>query len=154
MAKRKVKWQAGDNFLVPLQDGSYGQGQVLSHEARAMNSVICAFSSIRFENVPDHLGVIPDEGLIAVLFTTRDLLDSGRWHVVNSGPIVPWGRFLNIQELRSKGYVGVTVRGSLIVADFLNAYHKLIAWNGCHDPGYFDKLLVSPDRKPPQLLLM
>ena len=39
------------------------------------------------------------------------------------------------------------------MADFLSAYHKLLPWNHYHDPEYFDKLLISPDRKPLEVLL-
>lgn len=153
MGKRKIKWQSGDNFLVLLKDGSFGQGQVLSYEAQAMNSVLCAFSSKRHVDLQENIDGITEESLIAVQFVTRDLLDRGRWQIVNNRPIIPWDKFIDIQAMRNKGFVGVAIEGSLIVANFLNAYHKLIPWNHYYDPAYFDKLLISPDRKPAGLLL-
>jgi len=153
MAKKKIKWQAGDNFLVPLEDGSYSQGQVLTYEVQALNSAVCAFSGVRFESAPDHLDAIPEKDLIAVLFVTRDLLDSGRWHIVSNGPTAPWQKFLDIGELKSKGFIGVTIHGSGIVANFLSAFHKLLPWNCYRDPAYFDKLLISPDRRPADVVL-
>jgi hypothetical protein len=153
MGKRRIKWLPGDNFLVPLEDGTYGRGQVLSYELHALNSALCAFSSIRHENVPAHLDTISEDNLIAILFVTRDLLDSGRWHVVNNGPIILWEKFVDIRRMRDKGFVGVAIEGSRIVANFLSAYHKLVPWNVYFDPEYFDKLLISPDRKPANLLL-
>jgi len=153
MAKKRQTWHPGDNFLVPLEDGTYSQGQVLSREKHAMNSVICAFSSIRFENMPHHLDVIPEKSLVAVLFVTGDLLDSGRWNIVNSGPMILWEKFLDIRGMRNKGYVGVDIIGSFNATKLLSAYHKLVPWNDFYDPKYLDKLLISPDRKPTDLLL-
>lgn len=153
MGKRKIKWQSGDNFLVPLKDGSFGQGQVLSYEAQAMNSVICAFSSKHFVDLQEQIDGISEADLIAVQFVTRDLLDNGRWKVVNNRPIIQWEKLIDIQAMRSKGFIGVSIQGSLIMANFLNAYHKLIPWNHYYDPDYFDKLLISPDHKPAGLLL-
>jgi hypothetical protein len=154
VGKRKIKWLPGDNFLIPLIDGTYGQGQVLVHEAHAMNSVVCAFFSAHYQQSTDQLNPTSEESLLAVLYVTRDLLDVGRWHVVNNGSIVvPWEKFLDIRAIRAKRHVGVVIHGSGIVADFLNAYHKLILWNHYYDPEYFDKLLISLDRKPTNLLL-
>jgi hypothetical protein len=151
--KRNQKWQAGDNFAVPLADGTYGQGQVLSYEAQAMNSAICAFSSARYANIPVDLDFVYDQNLIAVLFVTRDLLDSGRWQVVNSRPMILLEKYIDIRSLRKKGFVGATIHGSHIAETFLNAYHKLSPWNQYLDPEYFDKLLVAPNRKPRGVLL-
>jgi hypothetical protein len=153
MGRKKVKWQAGDYFLVPLEDESYSQGQILSYEAHAMNSVVCAFSSLRFESVPTQLDAIPEKSLIAVQFTTRDLLDSGRWRIVNNGPVLSWEKYLDIQGLRRKGFIGAVIHGSGIIEKFLNAYHKLVIWNDYYDPEYLDKMLISPDRKPAGVLL-
>jgi hypothetical protein len=152
MGKRKIKWESGDNFLVPLEDGSYGQGQVLSYEAQAMNSAICAFFSIRYESMPTNLEPISENNLIAVLFVTRDLLDSGRWHIVDNGPTISWEKFIDIQSRRNNGFIGTKIQGSSNTRTFLSAYHKLVPWNCYFDPEYFDKLLISPDRKPTDLL--
>jgi hypothetical protein len=154
MGRKKTAWKTGDNFLVPLEDGTYGQGQVLGYELHALDSPICAFSSQRFETMPESLGPIPATGLIAVLFVTRDLLDRGGWKIVNNGSIlIPWQRFLDVEGLRRKGFVGAKIYGSRIIANFLSAYHRLLPWNGYFDPNYFDELLISPDRKPVNVLL-
>lgn len=153
MGRKKVKWQAGDHFLVPLKDGSFGQGQVLCYEAQAMNSAVCAFSCLRLEKIPAHLDAIPEKSLIAVHFVTRDLLDSGRWQIINNGPVIPWEKYLDIQGLRSKGFIGAKIYGSANPESLLNAYHKLVLWNDYFDPEYLDKMLISPDRKPAGVLL-
>jgi hypothetical protein len=154
MGKRKIKWLPGDSFLVPLEDGTYGQGQIVCHELHALDSVLCAFSSIRHKSVPGHLGAITEENLIAILFVTRDLLDSGRWRVVNSGPVIlPWEKYIDLRQMRNRGFVGVKIIGSFIVANFLSAYHQLVPWDDFHDPEYLDKLLISRDLKPANVLL-
>jgi hypothetical protein len=154
MGRRKVKWQSGDNFVVPLGDGTYGQGQVLCYELHALDSALCAFSSHRFGEVPVHLDSIAERNLIAHSFVTRDFLDSGHWRIVDNGPIlIPWEELVDIRRLRKKGFIEVTIHGSGIAVDFLKAYHQLIPWNSYFDPEYFDKMLISRDRKPAHVLL-
>jgi hypothetical protein len=107
--------------------------------------------------------------LIAVLYVTRDLLDSGHWRVVphqRAGlqqqlseafyarfPHLRWRHFVDIDELKPSGYIGLTIHGSANVTSFLNAFHKLSPWNDFFDPNYLDGLLISKDRKPTDLLL-
>jgi hypothetical protein len=152
MARKKIAWKTGDNFLVPLADNTYAQGQVFGYELRALDSAICGFSSQRFEAIPPSLGPIAEPSLIAALFVTRDLLDRGIWHIVDNSPVLRWQKFLDVEGLRPKGFVGAKIYGSGNVADFLGAYHRLLPWNNYFDPNYLDELLLSPDRKPTDLL--
>jgi hypothetical protein len=153
MPKRKIKWQAGDNFLIPLKDGSFGQGQVLSYEAQAVNSALCAFSWKRFVEMPKQVDGISEESLIAIQFVTRESLDRGNWPLIGHGPVIGLEGVIGINARRSKGFVGTKIIGSGIAVDFLSAFHRLIPWNDYHDPEYLDKLLISPDRKPTDVLL-
>ena len=153
MGKQRVKWQPGDEFLVPLLDGTYGQGQILLHEPDAMDSVICAFFSIRHQGVPAQLDTPPQESLLAVLFVTRDLLDSGCWRIVNNGQTIPWRIYLDFSEMQKKRFIGTKIIGSSNAASLLNAFHRLAPWNGFHTPDYLDKLLISADRRPANPLL-
>lgn len=41
--KKRQRHKEGDVFAVPLGDGSYALGQILSYEPEALNSVGCAF---------------------------------------------------------------------------------------------------------------
>jgi hypothetical protein len=153
MGKKKQKWESGDNFLVPLEDGTYGRGQVIAYEPSAMGSALCAFYSERYEAMPLHLEAASEERLIAIQFVTRDLLDNGRWRVLNNGPLIPWEKYIDLADMRRKRFIGTTIRGSFLAASLLNAYHRLIPWNDFHDPEYLDKMLASRDRKPPDVLL-
>lgn len=96
MPKQKIKWHAGDNFLIPLEDRTFGQGQVLSYEAQAMNSALCAFSWKRFAEIPTQLDGISEESLIAIQFVTRESLDRGSWPLVNNAPVLNWEKIVDI----------------------------------------------------------
>ncbi len=90
--------------------------------------------------------------MFSLLFTTRDLLDSGDWKVVTNTPIELPRKRLPYEDLRSSGFIGAKVIGSRIVAEFANAYCALAPWNDWHDPNYLDRLLLSPDLKPKTLV--
>ncbi len=153
MAKRRQQWQVGDAFLVPTRDGQAVLAQVVGQEAEVLNSVTSAFFDQRIPSASEWTGILPVQKLFSVLFVTRDLLDSGVWRVVGRQPIrVPRDVF-PYEQLRQAGFVGSKVIGSGIVAEFLNAFYRLVPWDDWKDPHYLDSLLISPDKKPSNLLL-
>lgn len=152
MAKRQ-KWQAGDKFLVPLKDGTFAQGQVVTAAMEAMNSALCVFSLARYNEKPLFLHAPKLEDSIAVLFVTRAWLDSGRRQVVGNEPNVWCADYINFDKLEEKGFVGAKIIGSAIVGNLLNAFHCLEPWNDFHDPRFLDGLLLSPNLKPASVLL-
>jgi len=147
----------GDVFLVPQQDGRCSLGQVLAFEKQMMNSVSCAFYDIRF---PSADGIqlpsdLPSASIIAVLFTTHDLLRRGAWNIVGRLPVVLEQRYFPYEHLRgSGGWVGATMHGSGIVVEFLDAYFGLRFWDDWYDPEYLDELLFQGRQRPPGIKLM
>lgn len=141
MGLRKQKWGKGDAFLIPLDDGSNARGQVVEPAPDALNSVVCAFWSQRIPFSEDSPLPLPKCEVIAVLFVTRDLLDSGRWKVVshNSGSFT--APLESLEEAKRNRFVGVTIYGSSIIEILLNALLGLRPWGEFHDPQYLDKLL-------------
>lgn len=148
MAKRKKQeWKVGDVFLVPLCDGTYTVGQILSYEPEALDSVICAYSTQNVERSQQGVDIDPEQ-VVAVLFTTPNHLNSGNWPVVNSLIPLPVRKFLNLKKKRWRGFVGTKVVGSRIIKNFMEACLGLYPWNGFYEPDYLDGLLLSPDKKP------
>lgn len=94
----------GGFFYIQLSDGTFTIGQVVGKEVDALNSAICALFSLRFKSVPkDFDKFLTDDDLIAVLFVTRDLLDSGTWQIFSSKDPFPTTAYLNVNELRVSG---------------------------------------------------
>lgn len=153
MFKRKKKWSAGDFFGVPLSNGQYALGQVVSYEAEAMNSVICAFFLSCGELHLIRTEEASVENLLSIMFVTRDLLDSGGWPILASGRPIEVGRFLSVDQIRKNGFVGVKITGSSNASAFMNACFGMLPWNGMHDQHYFDKMLVDPNRRPGSIVL-
>ncbi len=154
MARMKQKWTIGDVFMVRLKDDSVAVGQVVGREPEVLNSVTCAFFDYRATQIADVKVFQPaSEHVIAVLFCTRDLLDSGDWKVVCSCDVTVPRERLPYEHLRLSGWVGARVTGSGIVISFLNAYHALEPWDDWKDPNYLDSLLISPQKKPKHLVL-
>jgi len=147
--KKKQTFEVGDYFTIPLTGGKYAIGQIVGVEPDALNSVICALFSQQRNFVPTSNNQdLADSDLVSVLFVTPDLLKSGDWCVVSHGQPFNVAPYIDVDALRDVGFVGVRVIGSWIVTKLLEAYFGLYPWNGFADPDYFDKLLVSEDRKP------
>lgn len=148
---RKQQWRSGDFFVIPLADDSYCIGQVVATEPLTLkNAPGCTFFNHRVKSIPaDVPGVLNDGTLVAALYVTRDLLDSGVWRVFAHGnPPEVQSYFPNILALREAGFVGQRIHGSGIVRKLMNALNGLHPWDAFFEPDYLDKLLWSPDRKP------
>ena len=147
-------WTPGDFFAVPLADGSYSIGQVVGYEPEALNSALCAFFSRHVVKLPTSISAPPtSDELVAILFVTRDLLDSGTWKVLGRGEPLPAAPHINLDTLRARRFVGARVVGSGIAMKLMDAYFGLYPWNGFAQSDYLDKLLISIDRRPRNVLL-
>ncbi len=154
MGRKKQAWGTGDVFVVETSDGRYAVGQIVGREAGALNSASVAFFDQRCdrpEDAPD-LPLALDR-VISVVFSTRDLLDSWTWRVVGNQPVTVPKRLLPHEATRASGWTGAKVIGSGILRQFLDAYFGLAPWDDWHDPTYLDRLLLSPDKKPKDLIL-
>lgn len=149
MKQHKQKWSIGDVFLIENADGQYSAGQIVGREADVLNSVTVALFRKRFSRPEDaQTAELSEDDAVSVVFTTRDLLDSGHWIVVGNHPIAISPRLRPYEELRATGFVGAKVYGSGILVKFANAFFGLTPWDGFHDPRYLDRLLLSADLKP------
>lgn len=145
-----ASWNVGDCFIIPLIDGRGLLGQVVAVEPDVLNSVTCAlFGQVaNQEECPT-----PDlNRLFSVLFTTRDLLDQGKWRIVGCQPVAVPRSMFPYERLRDNRFIGAKVIGSRNVVEFANAFIGLSAWNDWADAEYLDRLLISPDIKPTGLI--
>lgn len=87
------------------------------------------------------------------IHTTRDLLNSGRWAIVDGeGADLPVSA-VPYEALRASGFIGARVYGSAIVEEFANAFYGLVPWDDWYIPDYLDQMLISPDKKPRERLI-
>jgi hypothetical protein len=159
MAKRQ-RWSEGAIFFIPQSDGLHAVGQVVQRTRQALNSAIVALYDLRRKS--GETATVFDlkpEQLIAIQFTTPDLLNNGTWPVVGEGPVAnlsvmsKLSPIRDLPELEKSGFIGATITGSGIIRKFLDAFYGLRAWDDWADPNYLDTLLLSPEKKPKVLLL-
>lgn len=152
---RHQKWDTGDIFILQNADGLWSVGQVIAREREILNSVCCAFFGHRIKGEGGRLDV--DSLLLddpfSILLVTRDLLDRGVWLVVGNLPVRVGVEQIPYKRFRATQFVGAKVTGSAIVSEFVNAYFGLVAWDDWKDPAYLDSLLLSPEKKPKNLIL-
>jgi hypothetical protein len=147
----KQKFDTGDLFLVKLADSTYSVGQILRVTKEVMNSVICAFFYIRVESATESIETLSESRLLTVQFVTAELLRNGTWKVIgNVPPVVDYEKYVHYQELLRKKFIGAEILGAGILVHFMNACFGLRTWDdhGWGTDNFFDKLLVSPDRRP------
>lgn len=149
MAKKAVvNWKPGAVFGILLPNNKYCLGQALGLMGEYKNVVNCAFFDRQYTLGEEP--AIDTAEMIAVLSTTRDLLDNGHWTIVrNEAPCMEKKKWPN-EEFAKNEYVGAKTYGSGIVNHFILAYYGYFPWDGYKDPEYFEKLLISPNKKPPE----
>ena len=153
MGRRRQAWSVGSVFTVALKDGQHALGQVISYEPEVLNSVGVALFDSRVPTREDALVGEPAlANAFAILFATRDLLDSGVWQVSGDRAVAIPKRLFPYEHLRATGFIGARVIGSGIITEFLNAFYALAPWDDWHDPQYLDRLLLSPAKKPQRLV--
>jgi immunity protein 26 of polymorphic toxin system len=152
--KKRQRHKDGDVFVVPLNDGTYSLGQILAYEREALNSVACAFYNIRIVDGPtlEIPAPLPQDRVISILLTTRDLLNRAVWPVIADRAIPTMVAVRPYEQYRVKKWVGARIIGSGIVDKFLNAYFGLAPWDAMQDPNYFDSLLLHASLKPSGLV--
>ena len=147
---RRNTWDIGNLFAVPLSDGSSCLGQIVGREAQMLNSITCAFYRTRVDSaaIESPQGVPDQQDLIAVQFTTKDLLTRRIWKVLGNFPVTLPQSLFPHEDKRAQNWMGATMVGSGNIDHFLNAYFGLEPWDQMHDPEYFDSLLLLPASRP------
>jgi hypothetical protein len=147
MARRKrIKWNNGDVFAVPLVDGSFGTVQAIDHWLP--HWIYTAVSNRRLETIPADMPALCTENVIALIAVGDDQFDFG-------GPaalLAKRGDFGN-ERYASNGYVGATSYSGGIIPALLSAWHGLAPWDAFKDARYLDKLLVSGLTRPANVML-
>ena len=152
MANKKQSWKTGDIFAVPLGNGTYGLAQVISHEQKCMDGVLCAYSSKVVYELNNITWLPNIDEIISIQITTRDSLDKSIWPVVGFSEPLNIDNYFNIKSLREIKYIGADIRGSGGVNKLLSAYHGVSYWDEYYDPEYFDKLLLAGVIRPKNVL--
>jgi hypothetical protein len=150
MRRKRQQWQVGDVFLIPTSDGQVTIGQVVGREPDLLPSATVALFDERHAS-PDVArieGALSPKALFAVLFVTKNHLDSGEWSVIDHRKVEIDPRKNPYEHTRSNGFIGAKVFGADIVNEFVNAFYGLVPWDDWKDPTYLDSLLISKEAKP------
>lgn len=149
--RKKQIWKEGDYFLVPLLDGEYGIGQVLSNFCDS-NGAICALFDPKIkteQEALERINGLTEKNLFSVIQPIPVPLDSGDWLVICNDRAWNVEKHIDVEGV-SIGEVSMSAYSYGIIDELFNAYHGLAPWDGgC---GCYDEMLVSPKKKPKKLL--
>lgn len=152
--RKKIDWQIGDVFAVPLKDGRFSIGQALNQSmpntvrVALYNEVLDAIDNL----VPDNLCQV--KNLISLIEVTKDQLDYGVWRIIGNKAVTIQLEDQPNEQYRIKRWVGASFHDAALAEDFLNAYNRLIPWDDWYNPNYLDGYLVDISKKPKNLVLI
>lgn len=155
MGKRQAQWRKGMVLLIPLQDGSWGVGQVITDEV--MGSPTVAIFAVRLAGGASETDVpvlTRDQCIAQLTLIGLHALNTGQWRAagirdtaLNTSQSQNW-------EYRGANWVGSKLYTDTVVSALLNAFFGLEAWDDFADPAFLDKLLLPPHMRPPGVKLI
>lgn len=153
---KKISINDGDVFVIPLEgDVALGIGVVVEVTPDALNSVLCGFYDLKFNEKNDvKLDDINDDNLISIQFVTPDLLKNGSWEIISRISPVDPNKYFDYEKLKSDGYIGANIRGSSNIRKFISAYLGLYHWNCFFKDDYLDDFLLAPEKKPERIFFI
>lgn len=154
MPKKKSQWGRGTIFLIPLQHGECGVGQVITNEVMGSPTVAVFPVSVSCESYLSEVLPLQESDCIALLTVFGRPLDRGLWRSLGQRDVILLSSRDENWKTRGDQWVGATVFTSNMVEAFLNAYHGLEPWDDFADPEFLDKLLLPPHRRPPGVKLI
>jgi hypothetical protein len=154
--RKRIQWNLGDVFAIPLSNGKYAIGHALSQ--RLPNAIRIAVYDEVIENLEgnnvDRLCRQVD--LISLIEVTKEQLDFGVWKVIgNKVTNIPVSKHANEQFRNADPYldgVGSSIYDAVFSEDFLNAFYALIPWDGWYKPDLLDEILIDKSKKPTNLI--
>ena len=151
MAK-KIKWEHGDVFAIPLLNNKFSIGQILDLQMQNVVRISLfdeQISKLAKTNIEELCNL---NLLISLVACSRERLDYGVWTILgNKKQIIPVSKFPN-ELYRLNGWVGAKHSDAAIIEDFVNSYYGFLPWDDWGNPNYLDKFLIDPSKKPTTLI--
>lgn len=148
---RRQKLKAGDYFAVPLQNGEYGLGQILDM-VDLIDNAACIFLDKKF--IMGTPIMTTSDNIVAAKYVVAQLLRR-YFPIVQSGEAdirLLLQYFPEHERFKTGDMVGMESNQTGVIELFLNAYFGLTPWDECDAPHFYDEMLVSPDKKPSNLI--
>lgn len=144
MAK-KCELHNGDLFLVPSRSGRYFVGQLAEDLRKEVGVVLCdLFHGLHDETVARSSLDLEKLTLISSALITPESLERAVWPIVGACEIQDRNRRLDVCALRSSAFVGATIVGSGLVADYLDTYHGVLPISTWANTESFNRFFLEP----------
>lgn len=113
-------------YSIGTSEKIIGYCLVLSESREALNSIFCAlwYSDLSIKNFED----LSDDTYLGNFFVTPDLIRSGKWHAIQSD-IVHDNSTQELDNAKSKDFIGTKIHGSGIIIRLLEACFGLFPWD-------------------------
>ena len=93
--------------------------------------------------------------VVSIQFVTTvalDFHDLDYWPIVGHASVLDFEPVVDLDGRRARGFIGTNILDAGILMNVLDVCFALATWDFHADPEYFDKILLSPDRKPKKLI--
>ncbi len=136
-----------DFFLVPLLDGQFGLGQVVTTDGTPENTCLCLLSDRKIDRDAPQKPIATPE-MISLLLVETAHFKNTTWPIIGFETLPDVGAIFNWRKAKEDGFATLTPHDPAVVEAFVNACFGLFPWNGFAGEDFFDAFLINPDRRP------
>jgi hypothetical protein len=153
-AIKAMKPEKGDIFTIPLIDGDFALGQLIQYDTRGLAGYSFGlFDHKVSSNIEAQEIILNMENCFSVVLGAIDCFSkSSNWMVVGNQNLVIPKKLFPFEKLRRSKKPGSRLHGKEVIDEFVNAYYGLLPWDNYYKPDCLDEMLLSPEKKPKNLL--
>lgn len=127
VAKRKIKYTAGDVFIVPSRDGRFFVGQIIVDGYSDIGAVLCYFFDLKVDSdAGENTLDLSSKKIISAALITPEMIQRGYWKITANYSIVKSDHEKLYWSLKENNFVGSRVNGGGLIADKLDTYYGLL----------------------------
>lgn len=144
----------GDIFIITLKDEKLVLGQVIQYDTRGLPCYSIGLFDDMASSVEEAQSITLDFGkCFSLLLATPECLQGkGQWKIIGTQKLVIPKKYLPYEKLRKAKKPGSRLHDKSAIEEFANAYYALLPWDNYYKPDYLDDLLLTPEKKPTNLI--
>jgi hypothetical protein len=152
MRKKRIAWNFGNVFGVKLPDGDFVLLKAI--DLFMPHWVYVAITNKKVSNAEAALPALNRDDIISLIAISKKEFDSGEVVLLGNQTLIASKPDFKNELYKDNGYIGAKTYDTGLAADFLIAFHKLAPWDDWGDPDYLEEFLISPKKKPKDLIYL
>lgn len=144
----------GDIFTIKLRNQKLLPGQIIQYDKRGLPCYSIGLFDCIVASIQEAQSLILEfDKCFSVLLATPECLQGKYgWAIAGNQKLVIPKKYFPYEKIRKSGGQGALLHDRGAIEEFSNAYYALLPWDNYYKPDYLDGLLLTPSKKPKNLI--